>query len=100
MTSTLSVTLTRFGRVIKYLINKEKIGRGEKIRTSGPCLPKAVLYQAELHPEPRAIIHLDTIVGKNSGALWGNCGGNSLQTGSAWISTTISAAFNSRPIPE
>ena len=27
------------------------VGRGEKIRTSGPCLPKAVLYQAELHPE-------------------------------------------------
>ncbi len=26
------------------------IGRGEKIRTSGPCLPKTVLYQAELHP--------------------------------------------------
>ena len=27
------------------------LGRGEKIRTSGPCLPKAVLYQAELHPD-------------------------------------------------
>ncbi len=27
------------------------VGRGERIRTSGPCLPKAVLYQAELHPE-------------------------------------------------
>src|SRR5688572_11327461 len=24
-----------------------KIGRGERIRTSGPCLPKTVLYQAE-----------------------------------------------------
>lgn len=24
-------------------------GRSERIRTSGPCLPKAVLYQAELH---------------------------------------------------
>ena len=61
------------------LISLGIIGRGEKIRTSGPCLPKAVLYQAELHPEPRAIIHLDTIVGKKSSALWGNCGGNSLQ---------------------
>ena len=29
---------------------QEVIGRGERIRTSGPCLPKAVLYQAELHP--------------------------------------------------
>ncbi len=28
-----------------------KGGRGERIRTSGPCLPKTVLYQAELHPE-------------------------------------------------
>ena len=26
-------------------------GRGERIRTSGSCLPKAVLYQAELHPD-------------------------------------------------
>jgi hypothetical protein len=25
-------------------------GRGERIRTSGPCLPKTVLYQAELLP--------------------------------------------------
>ena len=29
----------------------ENVGRGEKIRTSGPCLPKTVLYQAELHPD-------------------------------------------------
>ncbi len=28
-----------------------RIGRGERIRTSGPCLPKAVLYQAELPPD-------------------------------------------------
>ena len=27
----------------------EKIGRSGKIRTCGPCLPKTVLYQAELH---------------------------------------------------
>ena len=27
-------------------------GRGERIRTSGPCLPKTVLYQAELLPDP------------------------------------------------
>ena len=26
-----------------------KNGRSERIRTSGPCLPKTVLYQAELH---------------------------------------------------
>ena len=28
-----------------------KIGRGERIRTSDSCVPNAVLYQAELHPE-------------------------------------------------
>ena len=28
-----------------------EIGRGERIRTSGPCLPKTVLYQAELLPD-------------------------------------------------
>ena len=27
-------------------------GRGERIRTSDSCVPNAVLYQAELHPEP------------------------------------------------
>ncbi len=27
------------------------IGRGKRIRTSGPCLPKTVLYQAELFPD-------------------------------------------------
>ena len=29
----------------------ELFGRGERIRTSGPCLPKTVLYQAELLPD-------------------------------------------------
>ena len=29
----------------------EECGRGERIRTSGPCLPKTVLYQAELLPD-------------------------------------------------
>jgi hypothetical protein len=28
-----------------------KCGRGKRIRTSGPCLPKTVLYQAELFPD-------------------------------------------------
>ena len=30
---------------------EEEIGRGKRIRTSGPCLPKTVLYQAELFPD-------------------------------------------------
>ena len=28
-------------------------GRGSRIRTCGPLLPKQVLYQAELCPEPQ-----------------------------------------------
>lgn len=28
-------------------------GRGERIRTSDSCVPNAVLYQAELHPDSR-----------------------------------------------
>ena len=28
-----------------------EIGRGERIRTSDSCVPNAVLYQAELHPD-------------------------------------------------
>ena len=28
---------------------QSKIGRSERIRTSGPCVPNTVLYQAELH---------------------------------------------------
>ena len=33
------------------IIAETKSGRGERIRTSGPCLPKTVLYQAELLPD-------------------------------------------------
>ncbi len=33
----------------------EIFGRGERIRTSGPCLPKTVLYQAELLPDRAGI---------------------------------------------
>src|SRR5690606_31429674 len=36
------------------ICNMQKIGRGERIRTSGPCLPKTVLYQAELLPDRSA----------------------------------------------
>src|SRR3954470_3658790 len=32
-------------------IARTENGRGERIRTSGPCLPKTVLYQAELLPD-------------------------------------------------
>ena len=35
---------------VSFRIKKEN-GREERIRTSGPCLPKTVLYQAELHSD-------------------------------------------------
>ena len=31
--------------------SRDCVGRGKRIRTSGPCLPKTVLYQAELFPD-------------------------------------------------
>tara|TARA_R110002124_G_scaffold247013_1_gene412132 strand:- start:165 stop:347 length:183 start_codon:yes stop_codon:yes gene_type:complete len=34
----------------------ENVGREERIRTSGPCVPNAVLYQAELLPDPFAFL--------------------------------------------
>ena len=34
--------------------NHTQGGRGGEIWTHGPCLPKAVLYQAELHPDEGA----------------------------------------------
>jgi hypothetical protein len=37
-------------RIEKARITKND-GRGERIRTSDSCVPNAVLYQAELHPE-------------------------------------------------
>ena len=32
-------------------------GRGERIRTSGLCVPNAALYLAKLHPESDKVIH-------------------------------------------
>ena len=39
------------GDVGDRTLRKQKIGRGERIRTSDSCVPNAVLYQAELHPD-------------------------------------------------
>ena len=36
---------------LRLSLSLYKIGRGERIRTSDSCVPNAVLYQAELHPE-------------------------------------------------
>ena len=40
-----------FGKKSPGLFLIPKTGRGKRIRTSGPCLPKTVLYQAELFPD-------------------------------------------------
>ena len=34
-----------------WLISGLLSGRSERIRTSGPCVPNTVLYQAELHSD-------------------------------------------------
>ena len=42
-----------FDRITNHssLIRNDIYGRGKRIRTSGPCVPNAVLYQAELFPD-------------------------------------------------
>ena len=42
-----------FDRITNHssLIRNNIFGRGKRIRTSGPCVPNAVLYQAELFPD-------------------------------------------------
>ena len=35
---------------VTFLISYEKRGRGDMIRTCDPCVPNAMLYQAELRP--------------------------------------------------
>lgn len=45
-----SVTNRDISEIKKLRENLQLSGRGERIRTSDPCLPKAVLYQAEPHP--------------------------------------------------
>lgn len=35
----------------RFLVSSGINGRGERIRTSGPCVPNTVLYQAELLPD-------------------------------------------------
>ncbi len=42
-----------FDRITNHssLIRNIIYGRGKRIRTSGPCVPNAVLYQAELFPD-------------------------------------------------
>jgi hypothetical protein len=48
------------------LFQREKDGRGERIRTSDSCVPNAVLYQAELHPDA-AITPRDDLGNKREG---------------------------------
>src|SRR6056300_1457069 len=58
-------------------------GRGERIRTSGPCLPKAVLYQAELHPD--LVRPLDREAGEGGESLCVGRFGNFRQAGKGGI---------------
>lgn len=47
----------------------QEIGRGERIRTSGPCLPKTVLYQAELLPDAQDLPLWAEALGTADGGL-------------------------------
>ena len=75
---------------------KRKFGRGERIRTSGPCLPKTVLYQAELLPD-RIGPRLREAAGAKQGApyRWGlrhTQAGNSGKSGLGRISAAKRAS--------
>src|SRR5262249_50684203 len=48
------------------------IGRGSRIRTCGPLLPKQVLYQAELCPEPQLLGGLVTALQRSASGQEGN----------------------------
>ena len=50
------LTLPRSVSEIGPYFSRKIFGRGERIRTSGPCLPKTVLYQAELLPDRAEIL--------------------------------------------
>ena len=52
---------------------KGLFGRGERIRTSGPCLPKTVLYQAELLPDRAKIYAISVRQERSIGADSGDC---------------------------
>ena len=47
----LSAIYAFWKQVALRLTRRDAFGREERIRTSGPCLPKTVLYQAELLPD-------------------------------------------------
>ena len=49
-------------RICERVLHGSRGGRGERIRTSDTCVPNAVLYQAELHPDdgPKPISKLLT----------------------------------------
>ena len=45
-----------YSHISANVVSCSEFGRGEKIRTSDFVVPNDALYQAELHPDPGAII--------------------------------------------
>src|SRR5215470_18308837 len=52
--------------------SRQEVGRGSRIRTCGPLLPKQVLYQAELCPEPQLLGGLVTALQRSASGQEGN----------------------------
>ena len=48
-----------------------QIGRGERIRTSGLCVPNVALYQAKLRPELCSLTCDSSSMQGRQGGLWG-----------------------------
>ncbi len=68
------------------------VGRGERIRTSGPRLPKTVLYQAELLPGARGVIAPRRRLGNACG-----CGAEGRSARVNWASVGVAADRSNRP---
>ena len=73
-------------------------GRSERIRTFDPCLPKAVLYQAELHSEPSAVFCMES--GSLSMVFFGSVGRarGDAQDGAGSVAFSIRVERRSGPI--
>ena len=59
-------TYEKAGTEAGFTYPSDLIGRGERIRTSDSCVPNAVLYQAELHPDCGKVLWLRRLLLRRS----------------------------------
>ena len=74
-------------------------GRGKRIRTSGPCLPKAVLYRAELFPDRALRLSPPAAKGKTDAHTRGGPAHNAGPPIGLTIGWSYAARRRAKPIP-